>query len=398
MVLIDEDFAMARKTTTHFDDANAKDLVYGIVLTEALNVLSQDKRRSRIVADDQMGQDKLLEIKNLLDDIFLAKHKKNSNEYRLWLFKKIVVEKLILNVLSGNKNDIRQNIVQLFAEEKIPFINRRESLISPEDKFLIKTDFHSLANYPLKEQLSPYFQNVLAHKDNPKVKDYLPSDFDLNKIPCWKQMQQFSSFTKQEEDIKNALADMRINPKRISRLNAFDMVALLKSYYARHNLNSFESRKTKFIHSFVKLYEKEFRSYLTENKELIKFALANKGVKIDERKNPDAYADWVNKVIHDMKKKGVVPPLFNIHHKEAVKDCGERNLSDSNHWKNLVLVLEVPYHHLFHLLDKKDRRLILPSNVIFWGGMMKSNQIVYREDEEYMQKLIALAKKNCDAR
>lgn len=64
--------------------------------------------------------------------------------------------------MSGNKNDIRQNIVQLFAEEKIPFIHRCESLISAEDKFLIKTDFHGLANYPLKEQLSTYFQSVVA--------------------------------------------------------------------------------------------------------------------------------------------------------------------------------------------------------------------------------------------
>lgn len=86
---------MARKTTTHFDDTNGKDLVYGIVLTEALNVLSQDKRRSQSLADDHLRQDRLLDIKNLLDDIFLAGHKRNSNEYRLWLYKKIVVEKLI---------------------------------------------------------------------------------------------------------------------------------------------------------------------------------------------------------------------------------------------------------------------------------------------------------------
>lgn len=385
---------MARKTTTHFDDTNGKDLVYGIVLTEALNVLSQDKRRSQSLADDHLRQDRLLDIKNLLDDIFLAGHKRNSNEYRLWLYKKIVVEKLILNVLSGNKNDIRQNIVQLFAEEKIPFIHRCESLISAEDKFLIKTDFHGLANYPLKEQLSTYFQSVVAHKDEPKVHDYPSEAFDLNKIPCWEKMQQFSSFHKQEENFRKALAEARISPKRLKKLNAFDMVALLKHYHAKHNLNSFESRKSKFIRYFIKIYEKDFRTYLAENKELMKFALANRGIKIDERKNPSAYNEYVEKTIRDMKKKGVVPPLFNIHHKEAVKDCGERNLSDSSHWKNLTLVLEVPYHNLFHILDKKDRRLILPSNVIFWGGMMKSNQITYREDEEYMQKLIALAKKN----
>ena len=63
---------MARKTTTHFDDTNGKDLVYGIVLTEALNVLSQDKRRSQSLVDDYLRQDRLLDIKNLLDDIFLA--------------------------------------------------------------------------------------------------------------------------------------------------------------------------------------------------------------------------------------------------------------------------------------------------------------------------------------
>lgn len=121
---------MAHKSATHYDVANGKDLVYGIVLTEALNVLSEDKRRSKILADDYVRQDRLLEIKNLLDDIFLAGHKKNSNEYRLWLYKKLVVEKLIINILSGQKNDIRHNIVQLFKEEKLPFVHGREMKIS----------------------------------------------------------------------------------------------------------------------------------------------------------------------------------------------------------------------------------------------------------------------------
>lgn len=382
---------MAHKSATHYDVANGKDLVYGIVLTEALNVLSEDKRRSKVLADDYVRQDRLLEIKNLLDDIFLAGHKKNSNEYRLWLYKKLVVEKLIINILSGQKNDIRHNIVQLFKEEKLPFVHGQESLISAEDKFLIKTDFHGLANYPNREQLSAYFQNVLAHKGLPKEVEYGSDDFDLNKIPCWQQMQQFSSFSKQEENLKKALSEARISPKRIRKINAFDMVALLKHHHAKYQLNSFESRKSKFIRYFIKLYEKEFRSYLTENKDLMKFALANRGIHLDERKNPAAYNEWVDKTIRDMKKKGIVPPMFNIHHKEAVKDCGERNLSDSNHWKNLVLVLEVPYHNLFHMHDKKDRRIRLPENVIFWGGMMHNNQIVYREETEYLQKLQAMA-------
>lgn len=47
---------MAHKSATHYDVANGKDLVYGIVLTEALNVLSEDKRRSKILADDYVGR------------------------------------------------------------------------------------------------------------------------------------------------------------------------------------------------------------------------------------------------------------------------------------------------------------------------------------------------------
>lgn len=380
---------MSHKTMVHIDDFRGKELTYSIVLTEALNALFADKRHP--APNQQKNHDRLLEIKNLLDDIFLLNQKKKSNEYRILLFKKIIVEKLILNIISGNKNDIKQNITQLLKEEGMVFINQREGLISPEDRFLIKTDFNGLANAPAREQLSTFFQRVIKYKNLSNNNDkYLPEMYDLEKIPAWQSMKQFASFRGQVTHLKNALSHLQINPKRLRKLNAFDLVVLLKNYHVINNIPSFESQKAKFVRFFIKNYEHEFRDYLLQNKDLIVFSLSCKGIRIDEKKNPDAYKIFVDKAIQNMKKKGQVPPLFNIHHKEAVKDCGDTALSDSNNYGNLCLVLEVPYHQIFHLFDHKDKRLVFPNNIIFWGGLTKFNQFSYESEDNSLKALYSL--------
>lgn len=380
---------MSHKTMVHIDDFRGKELTYSIVLTEALNALFADKRHPK--PNQQKNHDRLLEIKNLLDDIFLLHQKKKSNEYRILLFKKILVEKLILNIISGNKNDIKQNIAQLLKEEDVIFINQREGLISPEDRFLIKTDFNGLANAPAREQLSPFFQKVIKYKNCSNSNDkYSPEMYDLEKIPAWQSMKQFASFEGHASHLKSALSHMQINPKRLRKLNAFDLVVLLKNYHIINDIPSFESQKSKFVKFFIKNYEREFRDYLLQNKDLIVFSLSCKGIRIDEKKNSDAYKNFVDKAIQNMKKKGQVPPLFNIHHKGAVKDCGDTVLSDCNKYSNLCLMLEVPYHHIFHLFDHKDKRLILPDNIIFWGGLTKFNQFFFKQEDNSLKALYSL--------
>ena len=358
-------------------------------MTEALNALFADKRHP--APNQQKNHDRLLEIKNLLDDIFLLNQKKKSNEYRILLFKKIIVEKLILNIISGKKNDIKQNIIQLLKEEDLIFINQREGLISPEVRFLIKTDFNGLVNAPAREQLSPFFQKVVKYKNFLNHNDkYLSEMYDLEKIPAWQSMKQFASFRGQASHLKSALFHLQINPKRLHKLNAFDLVVLLKNYHVINNIPSFESQKSKFVKFFIKNFECEFRDYLLQNKDLIVFSLSCKGIRIDEKKNLDAYKIFIDKAIQNMKKKGQVPPLFNIHHKEAVKDCGDTALSDSNNFKNLCLVLEVPYHQVFHLFDNKDKRLVLSDNLIFWGGLTKFNQFSYEYEDNSLKALYSL--------
>ena len=112
-----------------------KELAYMIVLPKALDALSQKKRRhnrNQERTNTSTTYENLLCLKNSLDILFIQTNKKNTEEYKLQLYKKILTEKLILNIAAGKNSEIRQNIAQIMKDEGLNFVEREESLISPK--------------------------------------------------------------------------------------------------------------------------------------------------------------------------------------------------------------------------------------------------------------------------
>ena len=378
-----------------------KELAYMIVLPISLTAISSKKRRL-VKSNASTIYERLLSLKNSLDDLFIQTKNRNTEEYSHQLYKKILTEKLILNIASGKTSDIKQNLEQVMKEEGLSFIEREESLISAEEKFLIKTDFQGFSHYPSREMLSSFFQESIEKRQNPDNKPIQTSlnDYDIEKIPSWKYFKQFPSFAEREDAFKKAIIDFNISPQDISKLNAYDLIALLRNYSVKNNLPIIENAKMKFIKFFIKHHEEEFRNYYQNNKAVILQACRNKGIELNLEENPNAYQDFVEKSISQMKEFGYVPPLFNIHHKCPVKDCrSENNLSLANHPSNLCLILQSPYHNMLHLFDtnslgntifnKKVKRISLPEDIIFFGGFDKNFQINHRKEAEYTPTLLA---------
>ncbi len=276
-------------------------------------------------------------------------------------------------------------------DEGLRFIEREESLISQEEKFLIKTEFHGLSHYPSKEMLSPYFQKHIENNANENSASYQEEEYKLDNIPSWKYFKQFAVFKKRAAIFAKALAEKSIPPQDIKNLNAYDLIALLKNYNQKHDIANFETAKSKFIKYFIQHHEVDYRNYMLENKAVILYALKNKGIELDLKKNHHAYEEFIEKNIILMKTKGSVPPLFNLHHKRPVKDSNSNeNLSMANNYKNLCLILESPYHNMLHLFDtnilgktifnRKVKRIELPEDLIFFGGFSRKFQI-YRQNE-----------------
>ena len=390
---------MSKKNTPPKEKINiGRDLAYMIVLPMALSALSQKKRR-KYKSQSSNIYENLLCLKNSLDNFFITSTKKNSEEYKQQLYRKILVEKLILNIAAGKNSEIKQNLEQIMKDEGLKFVEKEESLISQEEKFLIKTEFHGISHYPSKEQLSAYFQNYIKDGNEKAPSSYTELDYVLDNIPSWKYFKQFASFKKRASIFAKALAEKGLPPQEIQNLNAYDMVAIFKNYNQKHDIPNFETAKSKFIKYFISHHEADYRAYMQENKAVILYALRNKGIELDIKKNHHAYEEFVEKNIILMKSKGCVPPLFNIHHKHPVKDSKtEKNLSMANSPKNLCLILECPYHNMLHLFDtnvlgktifnRKVKRVELPHGMIFFGGFSRKFQI-YRQNENGYSDILA---------
>lgn len=395
--------AKKEKTPPGINVSIGRDLAYIIALPMALNALSQKKRR-KFKSQASNIYENLLCLKNSLDALFITSNKKSSEEYKQQLYRKILVEKLILNISSGKNSEIKQNLEQIMKDEGLKFVEKEESLISQEEKFLIKTEFHGLSHYPSKEQLSPYFQQFINDNTEPKVTSFNENDYILERIPSWKYFKQFASFKKRAPIFAKALAEKGIPPQDIQNLNAYDLVAMLKNYNQKHDIPNFETAKSKFIKYFINHHEADFRTYLHENKAVIIYALKSKGIELDLKKNHHAYEEFIDKNIILMKTKGSVPPLFNIHHKHPVKDSRtEENLSMANNPKNLCLIIECPYHNMLHLFDtnilgktifnRKVKRVELPQGLIFFGGFSRKFQFYRQQEIEYSNILSQMINK-----
>lgn len=380
------------------DTRLGKEFVYMVLMPIALQASAQS-HRNRYRENFSAIYERLRDLKNSLDKLIIGRVNKNTGVYRIRLYYKILAEKLILNIVSGNRSEIKSNIEQIMRSEGINFIERAPSPISTEEKFIIKADFNGLPHFPKAQDLSPFYQEV-SKQEKTSSSQFSPDDYNINDIPSWKALKQFPSFRKTEYKIRAALAEKNISPDQINRLNAFDTIHLLRSYYNEKELYAPESSKSRFIKFFIKHHEKDFRNYLKNNKPIIIEALKNRNIMINEHSHKDEYQLFVDNCIKLMKEKGTVPPLFNIHHKIPVKDTDRLDLVNSP--QNLCLILEVPYHTMLHLFDSNnngstifDRRLKrveLPQDIIFFGGFDGASCIYHNYAQDKTKNISPILK------
>lgn len=377
-----------------------KDFAHMIILPIALKAASQ-QHRSKFREISVQLYERLRILKNSLRQLIIGNIDETSPHYRKKLQSKILTEKLILNTVSGRRSDILKNIEEIMRSEDINFVERHPSPISPEEKYIIKCDFNGCSHS--SKNLSSFYKNILTKPtDNAQI--YRPQEYKLDNIPDWKICKQFKRFKNNSEILKTALAKQQIPPHLIHKLNAYDIVQLFHAYYQKHKIYPPETSKSIFIKYFIKHHEYQFRAYLNKSKPIIIEALKNKGIIIDEKHPANNYQNFIENSIQLMKRRGTVPPLFNIHHKLPVKDTKDPNkLSNINAPQNLCLILEIPYHTMMHLFDsnihgntifnRKVKRVELPEDLIFFGGFREDACIYHNYSLNYQKQLQKLITK-----
>lgn len=373
------------KKNSRIDTDLGKELAYIVILPIALKA-SVKKRNGLYLNNFTETYEKLRSLKNFLRPLIIGDISETSPQYRKRLAYKILCEKLILNIVSGNKKDILSNIEQIMKSENIRFTENNHTALSKEEKIAIRIDFDGTIPSPPQEELKELNEKYPC--DNPPPKEerpYPPECYNLNNLPSWKAYKQFSEFRKLEYKLRDAFSEQNIPPEKISSLSINETNFLLKRYMKKRKI-CYNSSKSKFIKFFITHHEQDFHNYMHTNQKIITEALKAKNMPLPQ--TAADYEKFIDLSVANMKDKGFVPPLFSIHHKIPVKD-GENfdGLSNVNSPANLCLVLDCPYHTMMHLFDtnsqgdaifnRKVKRVGLPEGMIFFGGMTEKSQFYH---------------------
>lgn len=139
---------MKKKQKKAFCDTGlGKDLAHMIILPIALKA-SSHSHRSRFKDNSVQLYERLRCLKDSLRMLIIGDIPETSSAYRSKLQSKILTEKLILNIVSGRRADILKNIEQIMQSEGINFVERHQSPISPEERYVIKCDFNGIPHSP----------------------------------------------------------------------------------------------------------------------------------------------------------------------------------------------------------------------------------------------------------
>ena len=269
---------------------------------------------------------------------------------------------------------------------------------------------------------SPYKEKI----DNPQ--------YDLDSSPAWNKFRQFPRFRKIEKQMLEQLKAEKVPPHLIPQMNAYDYADILYRAFKDTadeygKVRIFNGARRSFVKDFIRNNEPQFRQYLKRirvddryTESLIEM-MQKKGITTDidvfdkqkailllEKYKEDKLlppeeeinekisskqlefikyrGDYGKIAILDEEGKALSGPTFTVHHKIAVKDGGEATyLADVNHFENLCLMVNEPYHRLMHSLDKteisnfresyKARIYMQNPHIIFWGGISQDYQIHY---------------------
>ncbi len=389
---------MAKIKRKNFDPqthAINKEYLYIRILPLALQTMSHGFRYQGNEEQYYAEYNRLEKIKSSLKDILLSGIPSHMPSYQRHLATKAILEKTILDICCNNRKEIKNDLLNLVLNENMAAVEKYQIPLQREEKMLIRSDFDGNIYPQENESLSPFYKKLQKRKNTPKK--YYPQSYNLEEIPVWESFAQFRNFRKLEEPLKEALAQMRVPPKSIKKLNAFDLADIIRSKVNYRENPHFESSRARFIKFFIANHEDEYRQYMLSNQPLISEAFRQKNILLPYN-SPETYVKYIEKTVKDMKTKGNVPQIFTIHHKIDVQDGRQKkNLAEVNNKPNLCIILDT-YHTIIHTLSKNygnsehnfynlAKRIEIPADTVFFGGLSKEMQITHNFAEQNTNRL-----------
>ena len=255
-----------------------------------------------------------------------------------------------------------------------PHISLKNQPKKSKDEILIMDiDFDGLYFTPDKDDLSPSLriakENALNYEQTPL---YKTQDYDLNKVPIWREMKKFNSFRPMYYPIAVQLAKINFPPEDLVNLKLLDLLDCISLHNKQNPKHRMPSQRNVFLKTFSACYGEEF---------LEKMTLLGKKEEAQGLLTYIYYLDKPNqKCPKDAKEYA---KLFNIHHTKNRKNAEEmEDYSLVNNLPNLTLCLE-QYHKILHNPIEID----LNPNIVFLGSFVREFQIMRNPEKErlYLQ-------------
>lgn len=396
-----------------------------------LDGLSEDKRRKEAPVPAPAPLPEAEEIPQFADkdaEIFYYEQR-TAEEVRQYL----------RDVSSGSeeiRNQARDYIKSAVSAWQLKYVNSIKYYpLSREEKHIIRMDYYGSIDEPVRipgrSKSTAAYLRFVNSPYRPRLEN---PQYNLDTSPSWNLFRQFPRFRKIEGSLLEQLAAMNIPPEMLPHMNAYDFADVL---YRRFQdtaddygkVRIFTGARRSFIKDFIRNNEKQFRAYLRRTQVDDRYADAL--IEMMHKKGTTNNIDVYDKakaaaLLRKYQQKGIIPaheeigenltsqqlelikmqgdypsvavlddngkplsgPAFTVHHKIAVKDAGEATyLADVNHFENLCLTVEDPYHRLLHSLDRteisnfresyKARIYMNNPNLVFWGGFDRSYHIHY---------------------
>lgn len=385
---------MARKyksTKKIFDpiaDAINKEFLYAKLLPLALQTINHGFRYKDNEATYIKEYEKLEKIKSSLSSTLLSSTPKNSAIYQKRFATKMLLEKLILDICSNNRSEIKNDLAKIILHEGLSIVEKYQPPISKAEKLLIRSDFDGNIFSQKATFFSKTYKNLQNRKPESKSlkQKYSPASYNLYENKSWQIYAQFANFRKLEPKLKQALAKLKIPTSAAKNLNPFDIADIIRNHCKKEHSYLFESSRSKFVKYFIRHHENDFKDYMYSHQPIISEILQKKGITLPYN-SPETYVSYVEGIIDKMRKNGNLPTMFNVHHKVAVQDGKQKNsLSEVNDPRNLCLILDCPYHSIIHEIGNKNnhqelniynlsKKVEIGNDIIFFGGLDKISQI-----------------------
>ena len=206
---------------------------------------------------------------------------KDENYARHWIksFYELAKEK---DRCAKMYKDAISGIVEWYPDDKAPehyFLIPPPSETTTFDenrflKLLTTIDFEGLYFPIAEEDLSPTYSAAL-HADSQSSPNLHSDNFyNLNNVPQWKIMKNFSSIRSMRKIICDRLSELKILPEKLHELNHNDVLHIIRQHNITHPDKAMPCRRTKFLKMFAACYGKDFvriESYFGHKKEALDF-------------------------------------------------------------------------------------------------------------------------------